>query len=184
MPFWQVRSHMRKLASRKLTVALFVFYCLALAGIVLCKTRMSFRFLLMMFNLADPNIRRSVNLIPFGGMLVLNGRADYGEILLNVLVFVPFGLFLCLLSDKRTVLHLIMPILLTSALFEVTQYLFVLGASDITDVLANTLGGMIGVGLFYLCQMALRQKTNALLNAVALVVEIGFLGLLCMVRPL
>lgn len=36
-------------------------------------------------------------------------------------------------------------------LYEVVQYIFAIGASDITDLLGNTLGGVIGIALF-VCQ--------------------------------
>ncbi len=172
------------LRSRKLTIALFAFYLLALSALILFKTRMSFRFLHLMFNFADPNVRTSVNLVPFGGMLVLNGRPDYNEIILNGLVFVPFGVFLSMLGKKKSFASLFLPIFLTSLLFEVAQYVFSLGASDITDVLANTLGGLLGVGIFYVLRKLCKEKVYGICNAAALAFTIGFVFLLSFVRPL
>jgi len=109
------------LKSRKLTILLLIFYLLTLSGIVLFKTKMSFAFLHMIFNFTSTDIKRSVNLIPLGGMLVLNGSPDYNEIVLNALVFIPFGIFLGMLRKKTSLVHLIVSVLLTSLFFEVTQ---------------------------------------------------------------
>lgn len=172
------------LKSRKLTTLLFIFYLLALSGIVLFKTKMSFAFLHMIFNFTGTDINRSVNLLPFGGMLVLNGSPDYHEIVLNTLVFIPFGIFLGMLRKKTSLVHLIVPVFLTSLFFEVTQYVFVLGASDITDIMANTLGGVIGIGIYFVFHKICSERAYQVLNTIALVFTIGFVLLLSMVRPL
>ena len=36
------------------------------------------------------------------------------------------------------------PIICTSLLFEAVQFIFAIGASDITDIITNSLGGIIG----------------------------------------
>lgn len=175
---------MKQRTAKRLTLALFIFYLLVLSAVILCKRYFSFRFLGMMFTFIDPTLQRSVNLIPLGGMLVLNGTRDYTEVLLNVLVFVPFGVFLCLLKEKKAFLGLVVPIFLTSLFFEVAQYLFVLGASDITDVLANTLGGIIGIGLFFVLHKLCREKVYTIINVAGLVIATGFIAVLTQVRPL
>ena len=43
---------------------------------------------------------RNVNLIPFGDALVVNGKADYGEVFQNLLIFVPFGVYLQMLFPQ------------------------------------------------------------------------------------
>jgi glycopeptide antibiotics resistance protein len=103
-------------------------------------------------------MRRSINLIPFGGMLILNGAPNYNEIIYNVLAFVPFGIFLCMLRKKKSFVNLILPIALTSMFYEAIQYIFVLGASDITDLIANTFGGIAGIGIFYIFHKIRKRK--------------------------
>ncbi len=41
---------------------------------------------------------RSINLIPFAGSLVVNGKTDISEIILNIVAFVPFGVYLSMLK--------------------------------------------------------------------------------------
>lgn len=175
---------MSKMKSKKVTIPLFIFYFLVLSCIVLLKNQFAFTFLGLKFTFIDPNIKRSINLIPFGGMLVLNGRPDYNEIALNALVFVPFGIFLCMLRKKKSFVNLILPIFLTSLFFEIAQYIWVLGVSDITDIIANTFGGMVGVGIFYVFHRICKGKVYQVLNAIALAVAFGFVLLMSMVRPL
>lgn len=175
---------MSKLKSRKVTITLFAFYVLVLSTIILFKNQFAFSFMGLKFTFVDPNIRRSVNLIPFGGMLVLNGRPDYNEIVLNALVFVPFGIFLGMLGKRKSFANLIVPIVLSSLFLEVMQFVFVLGASDITDVMANMLGGMLGVGLFFVIHRICKKSVYQVINTIALAFAMGFVLLMSMVRPL
>lgn len=102
-------------------------------------------------------------------MLVLNGKANYNEIIYNVLVFVPLGIFLCMLANKKSFAHLVVPIVLLSLFYEVVQYIFAIGASDITDLIANSLGGVIGIGVFYVFHKLFKDNVNKVLNTTALV---------------
>ena len=52
-------------------------------------------------------------------------------------------------------------------MFEVLQFSFAIGASDITDLMGNTLGGMIGVGVFIVFCKLFRTKANKILNVLA-----------------
>jgi glycopeptide antibiotics resistance protein len=119
------------------------------------------------------DVERSINLIPFGAMLHLNGRPSYNEIIYNGLAFLPFGIYISMLSMKKSFMHLIVPLILTSLLFEIMQYVFALGASDITDVIANTFGGIIGIGLFFSFQKICRENTYKVMNVIALVLTIA-----------
>ncbi len=166
--------------SRKVTITLFIFYLLALAGIILFKTKLAFSFLHYQFTFVM-DVQRSINLIPFGAMLKLNGAPSYNEIIYNGLAFVPFGIFICMLKNKRSFGSLIVPIVLTSLFFEADQYIFALGASDITDVIANTLGGIAGIGIFFVFHKICKDNVYRVLNITALVLEIVlavFVGLI------
>lgn len=62
-------------------------------------------------------------------------------------------------------------------LFEVLQFIFAIGGSDITDLLGNTLGGMIGSGVYVVFRKLFRTKVNKILNSLA---SIGTLGILAL----
>ena len=167
--------------STKLTITLFIIYLSVLSGIILFKTRIAFTFLHYQFTFIM-DAERSINLIPFGAMLKLNGAPSYNEVIYNALVFVPLGIFISMLRKKKSFVHLIAPLILISLLFEVTQYIFALGASDITDLMANTFGGIAGVGIFSIFHKISKENVYKVINATALVLAVGLALLISLIR--
>jgi glycopeptide antibiotics resistance protein len=158
--------------SRKLTIILLILYLLVLSWIILLKTRFSFAFV---------DTGRSINLIPFGGMAIRNGLPNYHEIIDNLLVFVPFGVFISMLATKKSLVNLIVPVILLSMFFELIQYIFAIGASDITDLMANTFGGIIGTWIFFIFHKICKENVYKVINITALVLAIGlalFIGVI------
>lgn len=92
--------------------------------------------------------RRALNLVPFGATGRMDGLGS-SEIAVNVLAFVPLGVLVYLAARRRGA-RLILPVLGTSVAFEVVQLVFGIGASDITDVITNTAGGLLGLGIGWL----------------------------------
>lgn len=146
--------------TKRLTQILFGIYFLLLAWIILMKTELSFATIYRM---------RSLNLTPFAGTAVRNNQLDYQEIFLNVLIFMPFGLYLSMLKPHWPFFKKILPIFLVSFLFESLQYALSIGATDITDLLGNTLGGLLGILLYQLIVWGLKdhQKAQRLFNLLA-----------------
>jgi glycopeptide antibiotics resistance protein len=84
--------------------------------------------------------RRSVNLIPFS-----RSSGSAGEVADNVLVFVPFGLLAAVNFRPLCLRRKLLIVLVFSLTMEIIQYIFAIGASDITDVITNTAGGLLGL---------------------------------------
>ncbi|MGI5825407.1 MAG: VanZ family protein [Bacillota bacterium] len=145
---------------RNLTVGLFAVYFFILVWIILFK---------MQTDLSILSGVRSLNLIPFGGSAIVNGRVDISEILDNVLIFLPFGLYICMLKPDWSFGKRLLPVLGTSLFLEVMQYILAVGSSDITDLITNTLGGVLGIVLFMLLAKIFKNKTLKILNAFALI---------------
>ena len=61
------------------------------------------------------------------------------------------------------------------------QYIFCLGASDITDLITNTTGVLVGVGLYYLLKKIFKEKTNKIILALAAIVTILFVSLIIII---
>ena len=82
----------------------------------------------------------------------IDGSFDTGfNIVLNVLLFVPFGYLLASFFGGRKLL----PVLLSfacSLVVEAGQYLSCRGVFDVDDLITNTLGGVIGVLIYLLFQ--------------------------------
>lgn len=156
---------------KRLILSLFTVYLLVLAWIIVFKMSFSFEML--------PNLR-NINLIPFGDSTIVNGRVDISEIIYNVLVFVPFGLYMCMINPDWPFWKKAAPILCTSLIFEVLQYVFSIGGSDITDLIGNTLGGICGILLFYMvCRLCKsREKAISSLVVAALAGTVCVCGLM------
>lgn len=121
---------------------------------------------------------RSINLIPFGGSVIVNGKLDLDEIWMNVLAFIPLGLYTGLLRPRWPVGAWCLTGLEVSLLFEIVQYILGIGATDITDVITNTTGGILGVLLFLLLRKLLKDKTTQVLTVLATVATIAILALI------
>ena len=72
----------RKTGSKNVTLGLLIVYLVVMTWIILFKMELDIRLLRQM-NL------RSINLIPFAGSLIVNGKADMSEVILNIAVFIP-----------------------------------------------------------------------------------------------
>jgi len=155
-----------------ISTALFAIYFLAVIWIILFK---------MGFSLHSFGSHRAINLIPFGAMAQINDSNNFNEVINNVIIFIPFGIYLCMLKQEWSFIKKVAPIFLTSLVLEIFQYIFAIGATDITDLLANTLGGIIGIGIFTIFTKIFRDNTYkivlslALLATVIMVVFLSFL---------
>ena len=74
----------------------------------------------------------------------------------------------------------IMMIAGTSFLLETTQYVLAIGRSDITDVLTNTAGGLLGLIVYLMVARLIgnRIKANRLFSILAGIVSVVVIGLL------
>lgn len=143
-----------------LTCILFIIYVLALIWIVLFKLHFSF---------AEIDRVRDINLIPFQDSAAIGANEIY-----NILFFIPFGIYICMLKNKRFFIKAAI-IFCLSLSFEIIQFIFAIGRTDITDLLCNTLGGIIGIGIYELVFKILKCRTNKVLNIIALVLTVGIL---------
>jgi len=154
---------------KKITKILFIVYLLVLIWIILFK---------MSFSIQDLPRFRGINLIPFKGTAIVNNTLDYSEILNNILIFVPFGLYLSMLKPHETFLKKITPIAIVSLLFESIQYIFAIGGTDITDFIGNTLGGIIGITIYFIARNFFKKQTIKIINILATIGTFGILALL------
>ena len=151
---------------KKVSQILFIIYLILLSWIILMKTQFSVESIYRM---------QSLNLVPLAGTAIRNNQLDYQEIYLNILIFVPFGIFVSTLKPDWNFLKRLFPIFLTSLLFESLQYLFSIGASDITDLIANTIGGALGILAYFIVLKVLKKKTNYFFNLLAVAGTLFFI---------
>ncbi len=101
---------------------------------------------------------RMVKVVPF----VATGGAGASaplEVVVNLLLFVPFGVYLGLLAPARPWWALAGVVAGASLALEVAQYVLAVGRSDSTDVVVNTAGGLIGLGVVALARSRSRAGT-------------------------
>lgn len=121
---------------------------------------------------------RNINLIPYSESVIVNGKLDFGELIQNAIAFVPVGIYLSMLKPKWSFIKKILPIAGISLLYEILQYILAIGATDITDLLNNTIGGIVGICFYVFAKMLLKDKAVKVLNILAVIGTVGVLGLM------
>ena len=119
-----------------LLYSVFAFYLVILFGLLFMKAH-SFS---------------SINIVPFhsiGSYLFSDDKLlrafAFSNVVGNIVLFVPLGVYLPLFIREKSILKNVLWIILISALVEILQFVFRVGASDIDDVILNGLGGFIGI---------------------------------------
>lgn len=159
--------------TNRLTAALLIVYLIALYWILILKLGVRFSYM----------EKRSVNLVPFTDPLFANGKIDISEIILNVLIFVPLGIYTGVLFKRWNFAKKLFIFFLVSFIVEALQFILAVGAFDITDIITNTSGGIIGLLIFKAIEKAFdnivkAQKFINIIAATATVLIIVFLLLL------
>lgn len=141
----------------------FVIYFALLIWLVLFK---------FSINISELGSIRSVNLVPFYYDTEIGFAFHFKEVLYNVLIFIPLGLCIDIYKQDWSFGKKILPGLSVSLLFEILQFAFALGASDVTDIITNTAGGIIGIMLCMLLQKMFAKKYITVICVMGFIVEI------------
>ena len=158
----------------RLTAVLFIIYLVALCWILMFKLGVRFSYM----------ENRRINLIPFRKFLFSNGKIDTGETILNIIIFIPLGIYTGILFKRRLFRNKILLFFSISLLFEVLQFIFRAGAFDITDIITNTSGGLIGLLLFELTDKIFNNtaKTQKFINIIAVTGTVLIISLLLLLK--
>ena len=140
-----------------LALVLFTIYFLVLIWIILFKLHFSFE---------EMDRVRLINLIPFQGSGI--GPNE----IYNILFFIPLGIYICMLTNRWPFIKKVIVILCVSVVFEILQFVFAIGRTDVTDLFCNALGGLTGIGMYELLFKLLKEKTNKVMNIILLVLTI------------
>ncbi|MBC6005050.1 VanZ family protein [Paeniclostridium sp. NSJ-45] len=147
----------KKNNSYKITNILLIIYLFILTFVIL-------------FKIGFPELgRRSINLIPYGGSVIVNGKINILELIYNIIAFIPFGIYISILKTNWNFIKKVVPIFGVSLVFEITQFVFGVGASDITDLINNTIGGIIGILIYVMLTKIFKSdlKINKVINIFA-----------------
>lgn len=122
---------------------------------------------------------RSLNLVPFEFLNVFIDRTELDIALKNVLgniaIFIPLGIFISYMIKKKILISGVI-CLLISLLFEAIQFVTGCGATDIDDLILNTIGGVIGVLIYEYLLKHLDEKVDIPIVTVSFLVLFGVCG--------
>ena len=138
------------------TVAIFAVFALYAA------------FLLkLLFLSRAPGSERSVNLVPFASIANYSsshargaGRIAFANVVGNILIFIPLGVYASWLRNRASAWVTMLTVASVSVAVEIIQGVFGVGASDIDDVILNSVGGLIGILTFMLLSAILRERSR------------------------
>ncbi len=142
-------------------VVLFAVYLVLLAWTVVWKLDLPYVG-------AAALLPRPIKLIPFVPSAEAGASAPI-EIVANIVLFVPFGLYLGLLAPTWPWWRWTVVLVGASLVLETTQHLLSTGSFDTTDVIVNTAGGLAGLGLLALSRGRLGARTAAVMTRVCLI---------------
>ena len=166
------RRHLMTTRARFETVAICAVFALYVV----------FALKLLLFS-RSPGSERSINLVPFATVshYLVSGasgvrRFAFGNVAGNVLLFVPLGAYLSVLT-RWTVARAMLVVASASVAVEILQGVFASGASDVDDVILNSLGGFVGILLVLLARVVL--KDTGRVRALGAAVSVVALPVLC-----
>lgn len=135
-----------------LTMAMFLTYLLFLVWVILFKLEFSLKAL---------GTVRAYNFIPFHYEEEHDVRFHLSEVLENMAIFIPAGIYLCLLWGKLSFRKKIALVFVLSLVLECSQYILAVGSFDVTDLITNTVGGMVGIAFYWIGQVLFHDKERA-----------------------
>ena len=140
--------------SRARVVVLFAVYLVLLAWVVLWKLELPW---------VGEAGWRIVKLVPFVATDDAGASTRF-DVVANLALFVPFGLYLGLLAPTWPWWKAGGTVAAASLGLEVAQYVLAVGSSDLTDVVVNTAGGLAGLALLALARRRFRGRAAAVLT--------------------
>ncbi|UDN58052.1 VanZ family protein [Clostridioides sp. ES-S-0010-02] len=156
---------------KRISCVLFILYLILLVWIILFK---------LQFRISDIGYIRSINLTPFHYSTSVGEQFHFEEVRDNILIFIPFGVLLSMLSSRMKLQNKVLIIFGSSFILEMIQYILAIGSTDITDLITNMFGGIIGIGLYALLLKILKdkQKTDIVISTLAGIFAVLFLALM------
>lgn len=148
--------------SRGILILAFAVYLALLAWVVLWKLEAPW--------IGDAaGLERPIKLVPF----VPSGEAGAStpaEMLINLVLFVPFGLFVGALAPTWSWFKAGVAALAASLVLETVQHLISTGSFDTTDLIVNTAGALIGWAIFVVVRRVSGEHTSVVMTRICVIV--------------
>lgn len=155
------------LSSKKTSRYLFYAYLILLTWCILFKFETRLEFLGFF---SSPRV---INWLPFAEPMIVNGNIVWAEMAFNHLFFIPFGVCIPLVREGWSPWKIIGAGFSLSFLYELLQFILAIGMADVTDLIFNTLGVVLGLLVYHLFLKITKTQTRKWVNTIGLI----FVGL-------
>ena len=151
---------------KALSISAMVIFIWLLIWVLLFKFCNENMLITNYINISQLNLKERImwDLIPF------NYRGDPHSVvlqivttILNAFIFAPFGVLFNIIFIRKSILRDVLLCFGISLSFEVVQLFTTFGNMATEDLITNTLGYFVGLGLFFLIFNRLSVKTNVIL---------------------
>ncbi len=140
-------------------ILIYIFYFLLMSKILLFKNVPPSEI----FG-SDRDISRTLAIIPFQSIMKYynsgNLWASVLNVIGNVVIFIPFGVYLKLYTKNKSSKKAITTVFWTSLIVEVVQFVLDIGIADIDDIILNAIGGIIGVWVYNLLKLIFKDDKS------------------------
>jgi len=154
--------------SNIITYMMFIIYILLIIRIILFKD-IPLNKIFMMMGME----KRTINIVPLYSVIKMiidanvSSQQVFKNIVGNIAIFVPMGIFLPLLFKETGLKVIVIKGIFISCTFEILQFIFAIGNTDIDDIILNLLGLMLGWFIFNLINnLNLKFDKNNIFNAI------------------
>lgn len=168
----------------KLSIGIFIVYLILMLWVIMFKCNMlhSITDTYLFFKNFTLSERFYFYIVPFKdyieGPFLSQIDTIIQDDLLNVFLFVPFGMYLTLFLKKRSFIKVLLMSCLLSSILELFQLITIIGSFSTKDIITNTIGGIFG----YFINRIIYKENNSInkikvLNIISTVVLIIFIPL-------
>lgn len=121
----------------------------------------------ILFKFGNVSHMRKINVIPYWIDCIKWGIFEgwqAREIGYNILAFVPLGIYAAIFRFR---FFYFIPFGV-SLFYETVQYIFAIGVTDTTDLIGNTFGGFIGIGIWYVLHKRFSKNAIRIVNGIGI----------------
>lgn len=154
-------------------ISIYIVYFLFMAKILLFKNVSPAEI----FN-PDREISRTIAIIPFKSIMKYYNSGNLWATVLNVVgnvvIFIPFGVYLTLYTKHKTTLKVVSIAFIVSTIVEVVQFVLDIGIADVDDIILNVMGGLVGVWTYKILKLLFKEDKKIKLVLIGLVFILAF----------
>ncbi len=158
-------------------ISIYIMYFLLMAKILLFKNVPPTEI----FG-SDRHISRQLAIIPFQSIMKYynsgNLWASVLNVIGNVVIFIPFGVYLMLYTKRNTTNKAVTTVFFTSLMVEVTQFVLDIGIADVDDIILNVIGGFIGIIGYKFLKLIFKKdkKVKITLIFIVAIISLSYIG--------